>query len=278
MFRVPTQVGGWSSAEDRDPRSVLNYLSHPNTPNSRSPLSPSLRSGPSSFSFPKPPSPRFEPATVHQRRLKDPGHVARPRNAFIIYRCEFIHKYLASGGSERASDTEGKSLSRRAGEAWGNEKPETQQYYKKLAEEERARHRINHPDYRFRPRRQKPSGGRRSSKRRANSPHLKRSAGRSSSVSSVECNLVSKNDPLEIQTITVPTSSSTLSQPHPSRQPTPDFFHGYESATPTSPCSPLSPVDDILYMPRPTIAASRPDSLLSYPTEGSQVSFHFDSE
>lgn len=167
------------------------------------------------------------------------------------------------------------SLSKRAGEAWKNEKPETIRYYKKLADEERARHRIDHPGYRFRPKRRKSAGqtdGKRPSKRRASNHCSKRTASRSSSVSSIECNQVSQNDPLQIQTITVPTSSSTLSQPCLSRQPTPDFFHGYGSATPTSPCSPLSPADDILYMPRPTIATGQSDSFLSYPTDDFPVS------
>ena len=231
-----------------------------------------MYAGPSSYPFPEPSSPRSESATVHQRRLKDPEHVPRPRNAFIIFRCDFTQKYLASGDSERASGPGGKSLSKRAGEAWQNEKPETKRYYKKLADEERARHRINYPGYRFRPKRQKPTeqtGGRRSPKGRA---PPKRAAGRSSSVSSVERSQASHNDPLQIRTIVVPSSSSTLSQPYLSRQPTPEFFHGYGSATPTSPCSPLSPADDILYMPRPTIAAGRSDSLLSYTTDDSQVS------
>lgn len=274
MFKVPPQAGGWNGAEDRDSRCVPAYSST-QVPPTHICLSPSLRAGPPPSSFPRSSSSHFDSATVYQRRPKDPGHVARPRNSFIIYRCDFSHNYLANGGSERASETEKISLSKKAGEAWRNEKPETRRHYKKLAEEERAQHRIDHPDYRFRPKRQKPTDGRRSSKRRARSPHSKGSAGRSSSVTSTGCNQASQNDPLQIQTITVPTSSSTLSQPHPSRQPTPDFFHGCGSITPTSPCSPLSPIDDILHMPRPTIAASRSDSLLSYTTDESQVGFYF---
>jgi hypothetical protein len=277
MFELPPQVGGWSGVEDRDSRYA------PADSSIQAPLtciyfSLSLCAGPSSVSFPEPASSRSEPANVNQRRLKDAERVRRPRNSFIIFRCDFTEKYLASGGSERASDTGGGSLSMRAGEAWRNAEPETKRYYKELAEEERAQHRIAHPDYRFRPKRKKPAGRRRSPKKRARSPHPKRSAGRSSSVSSVD--QLSQNDPLRIQTITVPTSSSssTLSQSHQSRQPTPDFFHGYGSTSPTSPCSPLSPVDDSLYMPRPTIAASRSDSLLSHMTENSQVCFSFGSK
>jgi len=246
----------------------------PSTPNSQSPP-PSPYAGPSSLSLPKPSSPPTESATAYQRRLKDSEHVPRPRNSFIIYRCEFTNKYLASGGSERASDTGNTSLSGRAGEAWRNEKPEIIQYYKKLADEERARHRAAHPEYRFRPKRKKSAGqtgGGRSPQRRAGNPYPKRSAGRSSSVSSVEHDKLSQNDPLQIKTITIPTSSSTLSQPYLSRQPTPDFSHEYGSTTPTSPCSPLSPVDDILCMPRPTIAADHPGSLLSHSADDSQVS------
>ena len=242
---------------------------------------PSLYAGPSSFPFPKPSSPRIESATAYQRRLKDPERVRRPRNAFIIFRCNFTHQYLANGGSERASETEKTSLSKRAGDAWRNANPETRRYYQNLADEERTRHRIEHPDYRFRPRRQKSAGqtgAGRSSKRRDKSPHLKRAAGRSSSISSVESTQLSCNDPLQIQTITVPASSSSLSQPYLSRQPTPEFFHGYGSTTPTSPCSPLSPVDDMLYMPRPTIAAGRLDTFPPFTTDDSLVSVQSPSQ
>ena len=279
MFTLPPQVGSWSGPEDGNSR-YAPVGSPIQVPLTHFCLSPSLFAGPSSLSFPKSPSPHPEPAAVNQRRSKDSNHVPRPRNAFIIFRCEYSHNYLANGGSERASDTENKSLSKRAGEAWRNAGPETIRYFKDLAVKEAAIHRVNHPDYRFRPKRKKPAGRRRSPKRRAGSPHPKKSAGRSSSVSSTECNQLSKNDPLQIQTITVSTSVPTLSQPqpHPSRQPTPDFFHGYGSTSPASPCSPLSPVDDILYMPRPTIAASRSDSLLSYTTDDSQVRIYFDSE
>lgn len=186
-------------------------------------------------------------------------------------------KYLANGGSERAFGTEKLSLSRRAGEAWRNEDPETKRRYKNLADEERARHRADHPDYRFRPKRQKHAAHpdrKRSSKKRATAPHghSTRSTGPASATSFERIPL---NDPLQIQTITV---SSALPQPRPSRQSTPDFFHGYGSTTPVSPCSPLSPVDDIVYMPRPTIATGCSDSLLSYSTGDSQVSFNLSSE
>ena len=284
------EVVGWSPSEtlhdsdtllpphveDGESECVLEVF-HSITPNSQSPLPHSLYSGPSSFQFPAT-SPRFESATAHQRRLKDPGHVPRPRNAFIIYRCEYTHKYLANGGSERASDFAKRSLSKRAGEAWRNEKPETVQYYKSLAEEERALHRMNHPDYRFRPTRQKTSGqtiGKRSQKKRASSPCLKRSVAHPPPTSPVVCKESSRNDRLQIQTITIPTSTSTLSQPYPSRQPTPDFFHGYGSATPTSPCSPLSPDDDLLYMLRPTTAGRHPDPFLPYSSNDPQVTISF---
>ena len=275
MF-IPPQAEGWSGVEGGESRCFLTKSSIrvPLIHNSLRALPHSPYAGPSSLSLPKPSSPPIESATAYQRRLKDSEHVPRPRNAFIIYRCEFTNKYLASGGSERASDTGNRSLSKRAGEAWKNEKPEIIQYYRKLADEERARHRTAHPDYRFRPKRKKSAGqtgGTRSPKRRASSPYSKRSAGRPPSVSSVERDKLSQNDPLQIKTITIPTSSSTLSQPYLSRQPTPDFSHEYGSTTPTSPCSPLTPVDDILCMPRPTIPADHPDSLLSYSADDSQV-------
>jgi len=279
MF-LPLQAEGWNGVEDGESRCVLAKSSI-QVPLIHNPLLPSPYAGPSSSSVPRPSSPPIESATAYQRRLKNPEHVPRPRNAFIIFRCEFTNNYVANGGSERASDTEKRSLSKRAGEAWGNATLETKRHYKELADQERARHRLSHPDYRFRPKRQKSAGqtgGRRSSKRGVSSPRPKRPASRSSPASPVECNKLSQNDPLQIKTITIPTSSSTLSQPYLSRHPTPDFSHGCGSTTPTSPCSPLSPVDDILYMPRPTIAADHPDSLLSYSTDDSQVSGYLISD
>ena len=102
------------------------------------PLPHSPYSGPSSFPLPTTYF-HLESATAHQHRPKDFTHVPRPRNAYIIYRCDYTQRYLANGGSKRAPHSEKWSLSKMAGDGWKNETPETVRHYQALAEEEKAR-------------------------------------------------------------------------------------------------------------------------------------------
>ncbi|ESK83693.1 hypothetical protein Moror_2135 [Moniliophthora roreri MCA 2997] len=53
-------------------------------------------------------------------RKGDPGWVARPRNAFFIFRCNFIQDHSRGGrkATVASPSTAEKTLSKRAGEAW----------------------------------------------------------------------------------------------------------------------------------------------------------------
>ncbi|TFK34919.1 hypothetical protein BDQ12DRAFT_575573, partial [Crucibulum laeve] len=77
----------------------------------------------------------------------------RPRNAFLIFRCQYSRENCKPGRRVRrppGSQPE-KTLSKRAAEAWHQLPAEEKERYKVLAEEEGKEHARLHPDYRFRP-------------------------------------------------------------------------------------------------------------------------------
>lgn len=82
----------------------------------------------------------------------DPLWVARPRNAFIIFRCEYAQRHSRMGRRARrtGAPTE-KSLSKRAAEAWHQLSHEEKHHFKALADQERVEHARLYPYYRFRP-------------------------------------------------------------------------------------------------------------------------------
>ena len=92
-----------------------------------------------------------------RNRQRDPDWVPRPRNAFIIFRCEYSRRHARD--SNDTSDKSGrndKSLSKRAAEEWRCLSAEEREQYKILAEQEKAAHALQNPDYRFKPMRRTP--------------------------------------------------------------------------------------------------------------------------
>ncbi|GLB35556.1 putative high mobility group [Lyophyllum shimeji] len=90
-------------------------------------------------------------------RRGDPAWVARPRNPFIIFRCEYSREHTNQGKRVRrppGSQAE-KTLSKRAAEAWHQLSPEEKNRFKELAELEKEEHARLHPNYRFRPQKTK---------------------------------------------------------------------------------------------------------------------------
>lgn len=82
----------------------------------------------------------------------DPLWVARPRNAFIIFRCEYAQRHSRMGRrTRRTSAPAEKSLSKRAAEAWHQLSNEEKRHFKDLADQERIEHARLYPYYRFRP-------------------------------------------------------------------------------------------------------------------------------
>lgn len=94
-----------------------------------------------------------------RNRLRDPDWVPRPRNAFIIFRCEYSRKHARdpSDPSDRSSRCD-KTLSKRAGEEWRRLSTAEREQYKVLAEQEKVTHALQNPDYRFKPMRRPPPG------------------------------------------------------------------------------------------------------------------------
>jgi len=89
------------------------------------------------------------------RPQRDPSWVPRPRNAFIIFRCEFSRDYAASNSKDSSGSTRhqhsDKTISKRAGEAWRRLSERERRSYKVLADLERQEHAKRNPNYRFRP-------------------------------------------------------------------------------------------------------------------------------
>ncbi|KAH9483644.1 Repressor of filamentous growth 1 [Psilocybe cubensis] len=91
----------------------------------------------------------------------DPSWVARPRNEFILFRCDYVRKHSREGKRVRrppGAEAE-KTLSKQAAEAWHHLPPEERLYWKERANGERNEHARRYPDYRYRPK--KSAAGRR---------------------------------------------------------------------------------------------------------------------
>jgi len=94
-----------------------------------------------------------------RNRQRDPDWVPRPRNAFIIFRCEYSRRHARdSNDTSDKSSRSDKTLSKRAAEEWRCLSPEEREQFKTLAEQEKAAHALQNPDYRFKPVRRTPPG------------------------------------------------------------------------------------------------------------------------
>ncbi|KAI0345039.1 high mobility group box, partial [Trametopsis cervina] len=87
-----------------------------------------------------------------------PKKVPRPRNAFIIFRCEKIQSLhsQSTAGMDRPATPE-KTLSKRAGAAWRLLPADEKERFREMAEQERREHLKKYPDYRYQPNRSKAS-------------------------------------------------------------------------------------------------------------------------
>ncbi|KAG7453129.1 uncharacterized protein BT62DRAFT_47983 [Guyanagaster necrorhizus] len=101
-------------------------------------------------------------------------HVARPRNAFILFRCDFVQEHTKDGcRPRRVAGVPGKTVSKRAGEAWHLLSKEQRDHYHDLAEQEKLEHAQRYPNYRFQPlRRSSVERSRRSAARLLSGPRI----------------------------------------------------------------------------------------------------------
>ncbi|KAF9239160.1 hypothetical protein BU15DRAFT_74853 [Melanogaster broomeanus] len=99
---------------------------------------------------------------AQRNRSRDPSWVPRPRNAFIIFRCEYSREHMqaAQGQDEDhiPPTLTAKTLSKRAAETWKQLPVSEKNRYKVLADREREEHARLYPNYRFRPMRRRGSG------------------------------------------------------------------------------------------------------------------------
>ncbi|RPD58452.1 hypothetical protein L227DRAFT_654830 [Lentinus tigrinus ALCF2SS1-6] len=123
---------------------TLQYPSSPDSP-STSATSPASSSRASSPSTSSPGSPRPKKKSP-SRRNKDPSHVPRPRNAFILFRSEKCEHFRQSN-----VETDHRIISRIIGDWWKNVSPEEKKYYMDKAAQEKEEHARLYPDYRYSP-------------------------------------------------------------------------------------------------------------------------------
>ncbi|KAL4064665.1 hypothetical protein V8B97DRAFT_1987571 [Scleroderma yunnanense] len=72
--------------------------------------------------------------------------IPRPRNAFILFRCDFVHQRKVN-----PKEAENDHVSRKAGQLWNRMTREEKQPWIKMAEKERQRHAILYPNYKYMP-------------------------------------------------------------------------------------------------------------------------------
>ncbi|KAF8889610.1 high mobility group box domain-containing protein, partial [Infundibulicybe gibba] len=73
---------------------------------------------------------------------KKPGHVRRPRNAFIFFRSNFYEEQKLY-----STEIDQNDISRRAGQRWKSLSDEEKEPFRLLAENEKIQHQAMFPDY-----------------------------------------------------------------------------------------------------------------------------------
>ncbi|KAG8217169.1 hypothetical protein J3R82DRAFT_5250 [Butyriboletus roseoflavus] len=113
---------------------------------------------------------------AQRNRHRDPSWIPRPRNAFIIFRCNYSREH-AQGSQDSQNDHDPtnpsvKTLSKRAADAWKQLSTPEKDRYKVLADKERQEHARLYPNYRFRPMKRQVSGTRKTSCERSQGPTI----------------------------------------------------------------------------------------------------------
>ncbi|KAH9486699.1 Repressor ROX1 [Psilocybe cubensis] len=113
------------------PSSLVNALSKDTARPTFEPLSPALTVGDNSG----------------DEHASTPGRIARPRNAFMLYRSDF----LASDRISRSVEHDNRHISRIIGHCWQNLSKEEKLVWHQRAELEKIEHAKKHPGYKFSP-------------------------------------------------------------------------------------------------------------------------------
>ena len=91
-----------------------------------------------------PPSKR--PGVSHAKKTP-PNHIKRPRNAYIIFRSHTVSQKLIPKEVEH----DHRNISRIIAHMWKSLSPEDRAHYEQMAKEEKERHKLFFPDYRYQP-------------------------------------------------------------------------------------------------------------------------------
>ncbi|KJA22442.1 hypothetical protein HYPSUDRAFT_202233 [Hypholoma sublateritium FD-334 SS-4] len=95
--------------------------------------------------LPKPTYKLPDPTKKSHARKQPEGHIRRPRNAFILFRCDFVRQKKIPESVE----TDHRNISRIVGRIWREMTALEKDPWVKMADEEKANHMRNHPGYRF---------------------------------------------------------------------------------------------------------------------------------
>ncbi|KAF8068088.1 hypothetical protein FPV67DRAFT_1494829 [Lyophyllum atratum] len=137
---------------------ILRDTSPPFPSPADSPPSPTLTPAATPTSTPPPPilntsalpSPTYHPQDPTKKshaRKQAPGHVPRPRNPFILFRCDFVRQHKVPKDLER----DHRNISRIAGGVWRAMGEGERRPWVEMAEREKGEHRRVYPGYRYSP-------------------------------------------------------------------------------------------------------------------------------
>ncbi|KAJ7485177.1 hypothetical protein B0H11DRAFT_1152912 [Mycena galericulata] len=112
------------------------------------PPSPSTVVQPEDLPFPT--APRPFPTKKSHARKRPLGHIPRPRNAFILFRCDYGRQ-----NQRKLQDHDQNEVSRMVGNIWRNMTEDQKAPWLVLAEAEKKKHAALHPGYKYIPRNRK---------------------------------------------------------------------------------------------------------------------------
>ncbi|PPQ97702.1 hypothetical protein CVT26_001885 [Gymnopilus dilepis] len=123
------------------------------------------------------PEPTYHPPDRSKKshaRKRPPGHVPRPRNAFILFRCDFVRQKKIPESVEN----DHRNISRIVGKIWQQMSASQRRPWMRMAEMEKVRHMEKHPDFTF-------ASGSRTSKRKDKEEQVSEPSSSSSSAEEV---------------------------------------------------------------------------------------------
>ncbi|KAI0064967.1 HMG-box, partial [Artomyces pyxidatus] len=93
-------------------------------------------------------SPRSGPNRASKKshaKRQPAGHIPRPRNAFILFRCDFVAQKKVPASVEH----DHRNISRIAGRIWQGMSEADRMPWLNLAEQEKKKHKETYPGYRY---------------------------------------------------------------------------------------------------------------------------------